>query len=294
MRAKTILTLLFIASLAVISALFLRTVQWPARTTEAKAAEPMQVLAAASDLAPGTLLRSQDVTWRVEGKIPAGVIIRPSLAARRADPEADEKARDAVFGAALRVPLAAGAPLLLSEIVRPHDREFLHVVLSPGARAMAVPVSIGGPGTGLLFPGDRVDVLLTQFFKNDDMPLTRRSVSETVVQNLRVLAIDKGDGGRASANARTVTLEVRPEQAEKINVAVDLGRLSLTLRSGDSQTASLDAQPGPGAAEGVKPAWASDVSPALRSVQPRPKIVASERPVVKVMHGSKSEEVKSE
>ena len=73
-------------------------------------------------------------------------------------------------------------------------------------------------------------MILTQSFKNDDAPLTRRSVSETVVENLRVLAIDvpktPGSGG-----GLTVTLQVTPAQAETVNVAQELGKLSLTLRS---------------------------------------------------------------
>src|SRR5262249_54565472 len=86
--------------------------------------------------------------------------------------------------------------------------------------------------TGLLHPGDRVDVILTQTFKND-APLTRRSVSETVVESLRVLAIDAPDAKPANGGSsfgRTVTLEMTPEQAEKINVAAELGKLSLALR----------------------------------------------------------------
>jgi pilus assembly protein CpaB len=92
---------------------------------------------------------------------------------------------------------------------------------------------MGGASTGILYPGDRVDVILTQTFKNDP-PLTRRSVGETVVENLRVLAIDSLDAkatGPGNSFGRTVTLEVTPEQAEKINVATELGKLSLTLRS---------------------------------------------------------------
>ena len=89
------------------------------------------------------------------------------------------------------------------------------------------------PAPASCIPGDRVDVILTQTFKNDP-PLTRRSVSETVVEDLRVLAIDAPDGKTEQAGngfGRTVTLEVTPEQAEKINVATELGKLSLTLRS---------------------------------------------------------------
>ena len=143
----------------------------------------------------------------------------------------------------MRHPLTAGEPIRKGVFVKPGDREFLQVVLTPGARAIAIPVSTGGASTGLLSPGDRVDVILTQNFKNDtaqdlkNTPLTRRSVSETVVENLRVLAIDAPDTKLLRANpangnfGRTVTLEVTPDQVEQINVAAELGKLSVTLRS---------------------------------------------------------------
>src|SRR5207248_78753 len=137
-----------------------------------------------------------------------------------------------IAGAAARAAIAAGDPIRRDAIARPGDRDFLQVVLPPGARAIAIPVSTGGGSTGLLYPGDRVDVILTQNFR-DKAPLIRSSVSETVVEGLRVLAID-GPDARAQPGTtfgRTVTLEVTPEQAEKINVAAELGKLSLTLRS---------------------------------------------------------------
>ena len=66
--------------------------------------------------------------------------------------------------------LVAAIPL------KPGDRDFLQVVLTPGARAIAIPVTTGGASTGLLYPGDRVDVVLTQQFNDAAMPLTRKSV----------------------------------------------------------------------------------------------------------------------
>src|SRR4029077_20832226 len=127
----------------------------------------------------------------------------------------------------------AGEPIPRSAIAKPGDRDFLQVVLSPGARAIAIPVATSGASTGLLYQRDHVDVILTQTFKNDP-PLPRRSVSETVVESLRVLSFDTGDSKSPSAAnglGRTVTLEVTPEQGERLNVANELGKLSVTLRT---------------------------------------------------------------
>ena len=205
-------------------------------------------------------------------------IIRPSAAARAGKPEVEAKALAEIQGAALRSEVARGQPIVRGDMVKPGNREFLQVVLAPGSRAIALPLPAG---IGFLSAGDRVDVILTQTFKGD-APLTRRSVSETVADDLRVLAIDPP----TSPGARGLTLEVSPEQAEHINVAGELGRLSLTLRGG--VTASGGPRP-------VRPTWAGDVSSALNGTaapNPVPKPVAT--PSIDVIRGNHSEKVKSE
>ena len=293
MRAKTILTVLFLISLAVAVIVILRAMpgQVDANTNTPKE----EILVATVPLAAGTLLRAQDVSWQgVARPVEPGEIIRPSEAARQIKPELDEGTRAEVYGAAVRPArdIAAGEPIRRGNIVKPGDRDFLQVVLTPGARAIAIPVATGGASTGLLFPGDRVDVILTQNFKGESAVITRRSVSETVVENLRVLAIDTPDAKAPPGSfGRTVTLEVTPRQAEKINVATELGKLSLTLRSVVGPDGALAAGPGP--STGVKPTWAGDVSPALGGAMPE-KTITVQQPPVEVVRGSKREAVKAE
>jgi pilus assembly protein CpaB len=297
MRPKTLLTMLFVISLAAVGFVVLRTLMVTTQAPNETPAVRDQILVAALPLDVGTLLREEDVTWAPINRTPApGEFVRPSPAALADKPELDEQARAAVYGAATRVPVAIGAAVRRGEIVKPGDRDFLHVVLSPGTRAIAIPVATGGASTGLLYPGDRVDVVLTQQFNSNDTPLIRRSVGETVVENLRVLAIDAADAKEpagGSAFGRTVTLEVTPVQAEKINVATDLGKLSLTLRGADgAKSLVAAATPGHAATPGIKPAWAGDVSPALGGVMPPEKSITVEQPPVVVLHGSKTESVK--
>jgi pilus assembly protein CpaB len=292
MPAKTILTVLFLISLGVVVILGLRAL--PQRGDVDTGARD-EILVATAALPPGTLLRAKDVVWHLSGTAEPGQIVRPAGAAGKANTELDQQARAEVYGAALRAGVSAGDPIRRSAIVKPGDRDFLQIVLSPRARAIAIPVATGGASTGLLYPGDRVDVILTQTFKHDP-PLTRRSVSETVVESLRVLAVDTPDAKPTSAGnsfGRTVTLEVTPEEAEKINVATELGKLSLTLRSisGYDGSAATSA-PMPARAMSVKPVWAGDVSPALGDAMPPNKVVAAEQPAVEVMHGTKAAAVK--
>jgi pilus assembly protein CpaB len=295
MRAKTILTVLFLISLAVAVIVILRAMPTQG---DANANTPKnEILVATVPLAAGTLLRAQDVTWQLVARpVEPGEIVRPSDGARQTKPEIDEETRAVVYGAAMRPAhdTAAGEPIRRGSIVRPGDRDFLQVVLTPGARAIAIPVTTGGASTGLLYPGDRVDVILTQNFKGEGTTITRRSVSETVVENLRVLAIDALDVKSGGSFGRTVTLEVTPEQAEKVNVATELGKLSLTLRSVSGPDGLVAASTaGPGRATGVKPTWAGDVSPALGGAMPEKAIIV-QQPPVDVVRGSKREAVKTE
>jgi pilus assembly protein CpaB len=293
MPAKTILTVLFVISLGVATIVCVNAL--PQRLNVDAVTARSEILIATTTLPPGMLLRAKDVAWQPTGMAEPGQISRPPGGDNNGNSEFDHQARREVYGAALRVAVTAGEPIRQSAIVKPDDRDFLQVVLSSGARAIAIPVATGGASTGLLYPGDRVDVILTQTFKNDP-PLTRRSVSETVVESLRVLAVDAPDAKPASGTngfGRTVTLEVTPEQAEKINVATELGKLSLTLRSSNSTNSiAWSVAPKLAKTEGVKPTWAGDVSPALADAMPSHKAVAVEKPTVEIIHGTKAVAVK--
>jgi pilus assembly protein CpaB len=291
MPAKTILTGLFLISLGVVVVLGLR-----ALPHQVSSVAKQEILVAVKALPSGTLLRAKDVTWQpIAGTAEPDQILRPPDAAGTANLELDQQTRAEVYGAALRAGVTAGDPIRRSAIVKPGDRDFLRIVLSPRARAIAIPVATGGASTGLLYPGDRVDVILTQTFKNDER-LTHRSVSETVVESLRVLAVDASDSkptGVSNSFGRTVTLEVTPEQAEKINVAAELGKLSLTLRSiSGTDGVAAASTPGLAQASGVKPTWAGDVSPALGNAMTPNKVIVAEQPPVEVIHGTKVVAVK--
>src|SRR6516164_72620 len=201
MRAKPIVTTLFVGSLVIAA------VAGTHILAQKGASGPQAyVLAATMPLSQGTLLREQDVTWQGVDDTKPGEIVRPTAAALDANPMLENTVRASVYGAVLRHQLPAGEPILQSAIAKPGDRDFLQVVLTPGERAIAIPVATGGASTGLLSPGDRVDVILTQNFAKDNQsqelkntPITRRSVGETIVENLRVLAIDAPDTKTTSA-----------------------------------------------------------------------------------------------
>lgn len=148
-----------------------------------------------------------------------------------------------LLGTVVRYPITAGEPVTQGSLVAPGDRGFLAAALGPGMRAVTVPVSAMTGVAGFVFPGDRVDVVLTQDVsaEGDGKPL---KVAETVLRNLRVLATDQTTDKTSDENGktvveefRTVTLEVTPKIAEKVAVAQTIGTISLVLRSiSDSQS----------------------------------------------------------
>ncbi|MCW6537475.1 Flp pilus assembly protein CpaB [Sphingomonas lycopersici] len=142
-----------------------------------------------------------------------------------------------VVGTVVRTAMTAGQPITQGALVKPGDRGFLAAALGPGMRAVTVPVSTQSSVAGFIFPGDRVDLLLTQSVAGggEGPPL---KASETIMRNLRVLATDqrtsdeKDEKGNTIVHTfSTVTIEATPKIAEEIAVAQTLGTLSLSLRS---------------------------------------------------------------
>jgi pilus assembly protein CpaB len=142
----------------------------------------------------------------------------------------------ALLGQVVRYPITAGQPVTRGSLVGPQDRGFLAAALGAGMRAITVPVNTSTGVAGFVFPGDHVDLMLTEQVEGGgDGPALK--VTETIIRNIRVLATDqrvtdKDKDGKVEVKTFTnVTLEVTPRIAEKIAVAQSLGTLSLSLRS---------------------------------------------------------------
>ena len=264
---------LALAAGIVLTALSLRT---PRQTVvEAPVVPKQTVLVAAKALPAATLLRSDDIKWvEVSGEqVPPGAFVRNAAVG---EPE--------VLGAATAHALKAGEAIAADAIIKPTEAGFLPAVLTPGMRALSIQIDAAAVGAGLIQPGDRVDVLLTQSLRESGTGAAFRSVSETILRDLRVIAVDQThmlgveQDRKATVTAaprvpQIVTLEVTIQQAEKLLVAHQLGRLQLTLRGLSESTAN---------AASVPPTFATDVSQALRylSEGPGPVIVSdSGRPI---------------
>ncbi len=176
--------------------------------------------------------------------LPVGTILTPDSYRRQPWPaemaetiyflERNKAELASINGRVVRTAISAGQPLTQGALVKPGDRGFLAAALAPGMRAVTVPVSALSGVAGFVFPGDRVDLMLTQTIDNNGSAM---QASETILRNLKVLATDQrtnslDDKGKQTVQvSSSVTFEVTPKMAEKISVALTMGQLSLALRA---------------------------------------------------------------
>lgn len=179
-----------------------------------------------------------------------------------------------LLGTVVRYPVTAGQPVTQGALVAPGDRGFLAAALGPGMRAITISVSAKTGVAGFVFPGDHVDLMLTQAVKGESETL---KTAETILRNLRVLATDQStesvtseDGKTVVRAFRTVTLEVTPRIAEKIAVAQTIGTLSLSLRSIADNHAELERAIATGAIKVPEGATKEEENRLLRQAVSRP------------------------
>ncbi len=196
-----------------------------------------EVLVATRTLPVGTIIDAEAFRYQ---PWPEG-LVQGAYYVRSGDAPVDPAT---LIGTVVRSEITAGQPVTRGALVRPGERGFLAAALGPGMRAVTVPVSATSGVAGFVFPGDRVDLVLTQEVGGDDDAPLR--VSETIIRNIRVLAVDQRldarneEGEQVAQNSSTVTFEATPKIAEKIAVAQTIGQLSLSLRSLADNSAELE------------------------------------------------------
>jgi len=223
----------------------------PAVVAEPAPPAKAQILASAHPLRAGSLLKYDDIQ-------PHEMLATAVPAGARVD---TPQARADLIGSMIRRSLQPQETLLPADLLRPGDHGFLAAVLRPGMRATTVGVDAVSGTAGLIWPGDHVDVILTQVTDDRTLPASHRASAEAVLGDVRVIAIDQQlmQGATGSSpeqgTTHTVTLEVTAAQAERVTLAERLGHLSLIVRAAD---AAPDTQ-------GNTPptTWGGDVSPAL-------------------------------
>lgn len=217
------------------------------------------VMVSASNLAAGTVITRNNVTWVEwpEDAVPDGMLI-----------EDDEPLKTLTESKhVVRRAIPKGEPITMTKLFSEESTGFMPGSLAPGMRAVALKVSADTGAAGFILPGNHVDVVLTHSMVRTAMDKNRKLLeesggigahgliavqhaAETILTNIRVVAVDQNvdefEGGASLAN--TVLLEVTPRQMVTLGVARNMGKLSLGLRS-------LEEPEGK-----VKPIYVSDVA----------------------------------
>ncbi len=197
--------------------------------------EVSKILVANKSISIGRTLTKDDVRWQTWPKdaLFKGVI-----------KESDQKDPDklAIYGQKIRRSIEKGEPISLRAIIKESEgHSFIASSLGAGMRAVSIPVSAASSAGGFIRPGDRVDVILTYSprfsgeAKNYSQRTVQRYASQTVLSNVKVLAIDqkstksKSDDEKAKPG-KTITLEVSKKDAEVIYLSLEMGEMSLALR----------------------------------------------------------------
>ena len=214
------------------------------------------VIVAAQDLAEGQSIEKLGVTvaqWPV-ATIPAGAF-------------AD---LDSVTGRVTRVAVFKGEPIVPGRLAPAGTGPGLEVKIAPGKRAMAVKINDVAGISGLIQPNSRVDVLVT--LKDDVEGMRERQIAKLFMENMRVLSVgtqvQRGEDGKP-IEATTATLEVTPDESERLAVATNQGSIQLVLRGyGDPDSIK------------TKGARSNDVLAQLRAAmppEPKPRVTAVRR-----------------
>jgi pilus assembly protein CpaB len=188
--------------------------------------QTVDVLVAKSDIGLGQRVGPEDMQWQSwPAATASNTFIRRT---ERAD------ATTQIAGSIARAPFLAGEPIRELKLVKANGSGFMAAILPTGMRAISTEISAETGAGGFILPNDRVDVILSKRDKNPDKSSPDLVNSEIILANVRVLAIDQAPKEKDGQNAvvgKTVTLELKPEQAETLARSRQSGTLALALRS---------------------------------------------------------------
>jgi pilus assembly protein CpaB len=187
----------------------------------------VDVLIAKSDIGMGVAVPADSFTWQAWPEATTG----DSYVTRKSRPNAIEE----FAGAITRAPFTAGEPIREAKLIKANGAAgFMAAILPSGMRAVSTEISPETGAGGFILPNDRVDVILSRRAREGDRSGSASPTSETILTNVRVLAIDQTveeKNGQRVVVGKTATLEMTPRQAETISQSRQQGSLSLALRS---------------------------------------------------------------
>lgn len=235
MNPRSILFLLLAVGAAALAAVFTRGWMHAQQQALSKPAGPppviaTEVLVAGHAMPAGTFVKPEDLRWQ---KWPEGTLVTGYIVKSKDQTDGGKNPVEGFAGAVVKSGINAGEPITESRVAKPGDRGFLAAVLTPGTRAVALSVNPTTGVSGFVLPGDRVDVLVTHALPGSGESKRPITVTETALEDLRVIAVDQTTDDQADKPvlAKTVTLEATPKQAETLDLIAQMGKVSLALRS---------------------------------------------------------------
>jgi len=217
--ARSLVLLLAVSSATGAALLVHKVARSSAKPPQAARLDTVEILVAARPLAVGELVGKDQVRWQAwpSHAVPAGSI--------RRGPDVNAPALPFESSPA-RFPLLEGEPIAATKLARPEHGSVLAALLSPGMRAVSVPIREETSAGGFIQPHDRVDVIVTRKARDAGQDRAR---SETLLRGMKVLAMGKVLDGKAAAAGRSATLELAPAQARILAAAQSTGEVSLAL-----------------------------------------------------------------
>jgi pilus assembly protein CpaB len=257
MRGSTNLVILIVAVILGGVAAFLAKSWLQSHSAHANAQKTVPVLVANDSLAFGAPIGPKDVReidWPAQSS-PEGAFANFA--------ELTKSGRRITLS-----PFVRDEPIIASKVSAPDQRASLSTVIEKGKRAVTVAVDDVRGVAGFIFPGDFVDVALTR----TDNSMGPQNFSEVILQHVKVLAIDQMAGQRQEhpTVAKAVTVEVDPEQALRILLAANVGKLSLILRQPAEVALAPDAKVTDRDLFGADEAIAAAANPSLPAPQAQP------------------------
>ena len=189
--------------------------------------DTVEILVAKADVGMGQAVSPQELQWQTWPTAAAG----PSFIRKSDQPNAIEN----LTGSIARTPFVVGEPIREAKLIKANGSGFMAAILPSGMRAVSTEISPETGAGGFILPNDRVDVLLSRRDKEaEKQGRSDTFISETVLSNIRVLAIDQAveeKNGQKVVIGKTATLELTPRQTETLALSRQQGTLSLALRS---------------------------------------------------------------
>ena len=199
------------------------------KIVEVNTIKTSEVLVAAKDVLMGEKFANGTLAWK---SWPTDNLV-PTMITKEAKPDAIKDYTDA----RARLAIYQGETVMDRKVLLPGKGGFMSSILPKGMRAISVAISSRSSAGGFILPDDRVDLILTRKAGQGGNSNTKAVSSETVLSNVRVLAVNqvyhpKGEADTVTVEkGETATIEVTPHQAEVIEMVESSGELSLALRS---------------------------------------------------------------